>query len=183
MFASLKKNTLLCFMHENKPIRKQLNPNPFEAIDSRLDIIEGTLHRILRALHIKDPAQILTRQMIAKEFHVSPFMTLDMQYRWRLTTPGQKVKVNIDNIDLNDNKLFAVSMRLDKTNITTIELGKSWITLPFSVIKVLCLIYWQALKLLLKRLPLHSHAACPQSISEDSKKSPQLLNCKPTGSN
>ncbi|PKH07142.1 DUF1365 domain-containing protein [Moritella sp. Urea-trap-13] len=92
-----------------------------------------------------------------KEFHVSPFMTLDMQYRWRLTTPGQKVKVNIDNIDLNDNKLFAVSMRLDKTKITTIELGKSWITLPFSVIKVLCLIYWQALKLVAKRIPFISY--------------------------
>ncbi|MFT5809087.1 MAG: DUF1365 family protein [Moritella dasanensis] len=102
-----------------------------------------------------------------KEFHVSPFMTLDMKYRWRLTTPGQKVKVNIDNIGLNstdlsntglkNNKLFDVSMRLDKTKITTIKLGKSWITLPFSVIKVLILIYWQALKLVAKRIPFISY--------------------------
>ncbi|QFI36945.1 DUF1365 domain-containing protein [Moritella marina ATCC 15381] len=103
-----------------------------------------------------------------KEFHVSPFMTLDMKYRWRLTTPGQKIKVNIDNIGLNridshstdlsntnlkNNKLFDVAMRLDKTKITTIALGKGWLTLPFSIIKVLCLIYWQALKLVAKRIP------------------------------
>jgi len=96
-----------------------------------------------------------------KEFHVSPFMTLDMQYQWRLTTPGQNIKVNIDNISskngLKNEKLFDVSMRLNKTKITTTELGKSWITLPFSVIKVLSLIYWQALKLVAKRIPFISY--------------------------
>lgn len=104
-------------------------------------------------------------ELTPKEFHVSPFMTLDMQYRWRLTTPGQNIKVNIDNISskhglengLKNEKLFDVAMRLNKKKITTIELGKSWITLPFSVIKVLSLIYWQALKLVAKRIPFISY--------------------------
>ena len=36
---------------------------------------------------------------VAKTFHVSPFMQMDMAYHWRLTVPGARLAVGIDALD------------------------------------------------------------------------------------
>lgn len=93
------------------------------------------------------------RHITTKAFHVSPFMDLAMKYRWHLPEPQSEVHVAIDNINLQGKKVFAVNMTLHKKPENAFTLLKSWFSLPLGVIKVVSLIYWQALQLFAKRIP------------------------------
>ena len=53
----------------------------------------------------------LHRYFENKRFHVSPFMPMDMQYDWRLSTPGKTLSVHMENHQ-HDKKVF------DATNFT-----------------------------------------------------------------
>lgn len=90
-----------------------------------------------------------------KEFHVSPFMELNMNYHWRISYPSDEVLVNIQNFTPNNSeKIFEVHMKLTKRPLKTFTLIKSWLSLPFTIIKIVTLIYWQAAKLFIKKIPI-----------------------------
>jgi hypothetical protein len=97
---------------------------------------------------------ILKSDMTKKTFHVSPFMQLDMNYKWRVTTPEDKVIVSISNhFEGEKNPAFDAHLALIKKALSSLNLIKNWLSLPLMVFKILTLIYWQALKLLFKRVP------------------------------
>jgi len=90
-----------------------------------------------------------------KVFHVSPFMPLNMNYHWHVSQPSSKAHVNIQNFDKdNTEKIFEANMTLTKQPLSTLSFIKSWMSLPFTIVKTVTLIYWQAAKLLLKRVPI-----------------------------
>lgn len=90
-----------------------------------------------------------------KEFHVSPFMALDMNYRWKVKPIDQKAFVHLENHTkgTEPEKVFDATMALTKQPMTTLSMIKTWCSLPFSAIKVVVLIYWQALKIFLRGVP------------------------------
>lgn len=97
---------------------------------------------------------ILKSDMTKKTFHVSPFMQLDMKYKWRVSTPKDKVVVSIANHFEGETKpTFDAHLALMKQPLSSVNLIKNWIKLPLMVFKILTLIYWQALKLFFKRVP------------------------------
>ena len=54
----------------------------------------------------------------AKEFHVSPFMGMDMEYRWRLTEPGSELRVQLANsCNCQGSQLFDASMTLQRREL------------------------------------------------------------------
>jgi len=90
-----------------------------------------------------------------KAFHVSPFMELNMNYHWHVSTPSNKAFINIQNFNHdNTEKVFEANMTLTKQPLNVLSLLISWLSLPFTVLKTVSLIYWQAVKLLLKGIPL-----------------------------
>ncbi len=97
-----------------------------------------------------------------KRFHVSPFMDLNMQYRWSLSPPGESLSVHIENWRDNS-RLFDVTLHLKQKPITTGELARVLLRHPFMTGKVAAAIYWQALKLWWKRCPFVPH---PNGFSE-----------------
>ncbi|QIL89001.1 DUF1365 family protein [Microbulbifer sp. SH-1] len=91
-----------------------------------------------------------------KTLHVSPFMPLDQVYLWRSTTPGDRLTVSIRSIEAG-NCVFDACMSLAREEITASVLRNKLIQFPLFTVKVISAIYWQALKLFVKRVPLFSH--------------------------
>lgn len=102
------------------------------------------------------PANTAHAWRFSKEFHVSPFMPMDMQYHWRLTDPAQTLHVHMENWRSSE-KQFDATLTLQRQPINSLTLARALLSVPLVSLQVVTLIYWQALKLLLKRVPLHTH--------------------------
>ena len=91
-----------------------------------------------------------------KKMHVSPFMPMDMKYQWCFTRPGEKLSVYMVNSRDGD-RVFDASLVLERKEITGASLAGVLFRFPFMTLKVMAAIHWQALKLWLKRCPVHIH--------------------------
>lgn len=98
-------------------------------------------------------------QLTQKYFHVSPFMPLDMHYQWRVKPPGDKLFVHLENLDKSPQakKVFDATMALTRQPMSSLAMIKAWFSLPFSAIKIVTLIYWQALKIFIRGVPFIPH--------------------------
>lgn len=92
----------------------------------------------------------------SKDFHVSPFMPMDMAYRWRFGAPGRRLAVYMENAR-NGESLFDATLALSRREISGPALAGVLLRFPFSTLQVLAAIYWQALRLKLKGAPFHDH--------------------------
>ena len=101
------------------------------------------------------PAQVL-RYRLGKEFHVSPFMPMDLTYDWRFSQPGARLSVHMEDLQ-DDRKIFDATLALERREISGTALATALIAFPFMTARVVVGIYWQALRLWLKRTPFHSH--------------------------
>jgi len=99
-----------------------------------------------------------------KRFHVSPFMPMDMQYDWRFSTPDEALSVHMENYQ-HDKKVFDATLKLKKRKITSKNLAMALIQFPFVTMKIVFAIYYQALRLWLKRIPFVNHSQVETSKS------------------
>lgn len=95
-----------------------------------------------------------------KAFHVSPFLTLGLDYRFRLLPPDDKVALHIAVSDDDGPVLFA-SLAGDRRPLTDRNLLKLLLTHPLLTLKVTAAIHWHALLLLAKRVKLIRHPGPP----------------------
>ena len=102
----------------------------------------------------------------AKTMHVSPFMQMDVDYRWRFSRPGEKLAVYMEN-KRSGKKIFDVSLNLKRTEISGLSLARILTFHPFMTFKVILSIHWQALRLWLKGAPVHDHPKKGSSIVEN----------------
>lgn len=95
-----------------------------------------------------------------KNFHVSPFMPMDIAYDWAFkvnskSSPNQLL-VNMKSLQ-NGQPIFTATMILDRHEINEKALNKLLISHPFMTLKVVAAIYWNAFLLWIKRIPFHAH--------------------------
>lgn len=91
-----------------------------------------------------------------KEFHVSPFLPMETRYRWRFTEPGKHLAVHLRNEE-HGRHAFDATLHLERREISGPSLGATLLRFPFMTMKVVLLIYWQALKLKLKGAVFYTH--------------------------
>jgi uncharacterized protein len=96
------------------------------------------------------------RYRIAKQFHVSPFLPMDLSYDWRFSQPGARLSVHMEDLQ-DDRKIFDATLTLQRREISGASLATALVAFPFMTARVVSAIYWQALRLWLKRIPFHSH--------------------------
>lgn len=91
-----------------------------------------------------------------KEFHVSPFMPMDIVYDWRFTAPAEQLAVRMTNTR-QGTEVFNASLHLRQQPLTGGNLAGMLLRWPFMTAKVIAAIYWQALRLQLKGVPFCAH--------------------------
>ena len=103
-----------------------------------------------------------------KKMHVSPFMPMAVEYDWCFTDPAERVKVYMAN-SRDGRRMFDASINLKRTEISGTALASVLARFPLMTVKVVLAIYWQALRLWIKRCPVYAHPEKRQKIAAEAQ--------------
>jgi DUF1365 family protein len=81
---------------------------------------------------------------------------MDMDYDWRFSAPGESLAVHMENFREGE-RVFDATLELKREPITSAALTRALLAYPFMTVKVVAMIYWQALRLWLRRTPFFDH--------------------------
>ena len=104
----------------------------------------------------------------SKQFHVSPFIPMNIDYDWRFKRPDKRLTVHMQNF-IDGEKLFDATLDLERQEISSVNLARILIRYPLVTAKVSFGIYYEALRLLIKRIPIHDHPEPNEKPAETSK--------------
>jgi DUF1365 family protein len=104
-----------------------------------------------------------------KEFHVSPFFSLDGTYRFALQPPGEALRVGID-LTVGRARQFEARLDLRRTRLTDGALLGMLVRMPVVTVQVMAAIHWEALRLWWKGVPFRNKPAyAPESARQQTQ--------------
>jgi DUF1365 family protein len=104
----------------------------------------------------------VVRQACGKHLYVSPFLPMELRYRFRLTPPDARVALAIDAVDAQG-PLLSAALTGRRAALTDAALLRAFVTVPLLTLKVIAAIHWEALLLWRKRVRLVPRPAPPAS--------------------
>ncbi|WP_417656664.1 DUF1365 domain-containing protein [Pseudidiomarina aestuarii] len=113
------------------------------------------------AIDMADAATETTRVEHPKAFHVSPFNPLEMTYQWRIKPPLNQAEArSLIQLDaVREKKHFRASLAFQRVELNPRAIRSVFLRYPINTVTTVAAIYWQALKLWLKRTPIYDHPA------------------------
>lgn len=103
-----------------------------------------------------DPSRHSHGAEFTKAMHVSPFLPMDMTYHWRFNTPGDQLALHMENWK-DGERYFDATLTLAARPATRRHLLAILARQPWMSLKTLAGIHFEALRLWLKRVPVHDH--------------------------
>jgi DUF1365 family protein len=98
-----------------------------------------------------------------KAFHVSPFLPMDCAYRWRFNAPADDLRVHMQ-VAREDRTAFDATLTLQRRPLDGASLARVLWRYPLMTAQVVGGIHWQALRLWLKRTPVHDHPSPARDV-------------------
>jgi DUF1365 family protein len=93
-----------------------------------------------------------------KDFHVSPFMPMTIDYTWVFHKPSDELYVYMQNRNKGEKRvIFDSTLKLTSLPMTSRNIILAFAQFPFVTFKTMFAIYYQALVLFIKRVPFHTH--------------------------
>ncbi len=154
----------------------------FDQLDTRVETIVaeitntpwGERHAYVLPIDGDQPSQRHMHFNLQKDFHVSPFLPMTMDYHWTFTAPEERLKVHMINRQ-SDKLMFDATLTLSRKPLSAANCAGVLARYPLMTMKVIGAIYWQALRLFLKRTPFYNHPAKLDTSNEDDTKSVKSL--------
>lgn len=91
-----------------------------------------------------------------KCFHVSPFMPMDCHYDWRFNCPDEDLRVHMQ-VWRDGARQFDATQVMQRHPLDGRGLARVLACYPLMTTQVVAAIHWHALRLWLKRNPVHDH--------------------------
>ncbi len=137
----------------------------YDESGERVDVIVVQIHNtpwgeehcyVLDEAQNEHPSPGFKRFQFAKAFHVSPFMPMDIWYDWRFKDPGETLSAHFTNYR-EGKKIFDATLTLTRRELNPRNLTRVLLSYPPMTLKVIAMIYWQALRLWLKGAKFYRH--------------------------
>jgi uncharacterized protein len=109
----------------------------------------GDIHAYVLPVQPGETSGAGIRQQQDKLFYVSPFIEMAMRYHFRVSPPGECVKLRILETD-REGPLLAATFHGRRRALTTAALLRSLFSLPLVPFKIVAAIHWEALRLWVK---------------------------------
>ena len=94
--------------------------------------------------------------LVDKKLHVSPFLPMELQHRFVIGVPGERLVLGIDDLRGRE-RVFTASMVLHRRDVRRSSLGRVLWRFPLMTMRVSWGIYRQALSLRRRGVPVHPH--------------------------
>lgn len=150
----------------------QMNPVSFYYCYSAFDVLEAVVAEVTNTPWNEQHCYVLDvrgqrqdQPLTArhpKTFHVSPFLSMEMNYDWRLTVPGDQIQIHITNRE-NESVPFTASLSLRRRELTRSRKVSILFRYPLMTMQVFLGIYWQAFRLWRRGVPYVPH---PKGVDE-----------------
>jgi uncharacterized protein len=97
----------------------------------------------------------------AKAMHVSPFHPMALDYHWGFRLPDERLAVRMAltprDATADEPPVFDATLVLQRAPINAATLAATLLRFPLMTLQVIAAVHWQALRLWLKRVPVHDH--------------------------
>jgi len=102
---------------------------------------------------------------VPKNFYVSPFTDVDVEFDFRLRLPADRLAIQIDDY-IDGARTLTTSLTGPSVPLTDRALAWFLVKYPLLTLRVIVLIHWHALRLWIKRVPWFSKGARPDKQTD-----------------